>query len=216
MRLIYRMLAIMTLATAAGMAHSYLAPIRTTFGEPRPKPVEGPGQQQDGAQATGAGGSGEAGAQGGGEQPGETSGPAAAPDGEIDISALDPFIGVAEAHAVWETGFVKFETLPVFLDARFPEFYQEGHITGARRLMSHEITDGSGSATVSWLVTEQPDVIVIYCEGGDCDASKNLAQQLELLGFGPDRMHVLQPGYPAWAAAHPDLVTQGAEPGGGQ
>ena len=198
MKLIYRMLAIVALALGAGMAHSYLVPIRTTFGQQRPEQTPGEGDVQ-----------GDPGGQTGG-QPGETD-PGAA-QGEIDIGAMGPFISVAEAHAVWDAGFVKAELLPVFLDARYPEFYAEGHVTGARRLMSGDITGGGGGDTVRWLVEEQPDMVIIYCEGGDCDASKNLAEQLELLGFGPDRLHVMEAGYPAWAAAHPDLVTAGGDP----
>lgn len=201
MRFLYRSLAILALAMVAGLAHSWFVPIATGFGDGAregPTPPDAGDQQPDG------------GAQPDVPDPAETAPEAA----DIDIEALGDYITVPEAHAVWQAGFTQGKAFVAFLDARFPEFYQEGHVAGARRLMSHEIADGTGAAVVAWLHDHQPDIIVIYCEGGECDASRNLARQLELLGFSRDKLHVLQPGYPAWAEAHPDLVHAGQDHGG--
>jgi rhodanese-related sulfurtransferase len=238
LRFIYRTLAILALAIAAGLTHSWFVPVATSFGtgderrrrEPAPPPE--PGRTSDGEAA-----GGEAGESGVAPQPGQDEGvdeqqaapvtteqpdvspehtpPPAQPAGEeIDIDALGDFINVEEARAIWREGNEEFHAIVAFVDARFPDQYAFGHITGARRLLAHEFTDGTGADTLNWLLEQEPDIIVIYCEGGDCDASKNLARQLELnAGFAREQLHVLQPGYPAWADKYPDLTTKGDEPG---
>ncbi len=230
MRFLYRSLAILALAMVAGLAHSWFVPIATGFGDGARAgatlPDAGVQQPDGGAQPdvpdppdpeVSANPEGSAG--GTDPQAGEEASPPTPPEtgpeaADIDIKALGDYITVPEAHAVWQAGFTQGEAFVAFLDARFPEFYQVGHIAGARRLMSHEIADGTGAEVIAWLHDHQPDIIVIYCEGGECDASRNLARQLELLGFSRDKLHVLQPGYPGWVEAHPDLVHAGEDHGG--
>jgi rhodanese-related sulfurtransferase len=213
----YHTLTIVAMALLGGMAHSYFVSIKTRFGTSDDTRLaqQLPVGAQQGADT---------------EQPGPEhtppviiEGPTPTPTPAVpaqtqsappDLSALGPFISLEEAHAVWQAGFVEFTHFVAFLDARYPELYEQGHITGARRLMAGDLTQSAaGAPTVRWLTDEQPDIIVIYCEGGECDASKNLAEQLELLGFSPDRMHVLKAGYDAWATAHPALSHDGPQPG---
>lgn len=244
MRFIYRTLAIAALALAAGLTHAWFVPIATSFGGPDPRasqqrdsagqaetgegaqqpigdetpdPVEQPAEPEEGSGESETDlqinpGTGDAGAD---PQPQEA--PAAEPPDApepIDIDTLGDFIDVPEARAIWRAGNEDFTAFVAFLDARYPEQYAQGHITGARRLLAGEVTSGAGAETLNWLLQQEPDHIVIYCEGGECDASKNLARQLELSGsFTREQLHVLEPGYPAWAEQHPDLTTSGDEPG---
>jgi len=227
-RFIHRTLAICALAIGAGLTHSWFVPVTTSFGGPDLRggraavtpPDPGAGEQApDTGRAADPPDSGEGGA---GEPPIEQPDPGAQATQQpveqqpvdIDIGALGDFISVEEARAVWHAANVEFSAVAAFIDARFAEQYAEGHITTARRLMAHEVTDGTGRPVLDWLTDLQPDQIVIYCEGGECDASKNLARQLELLGFSREQLHVLEPGYPAWAETYPDLVTKGDQPGG--
>lgn len=242
MRFIYRTLAIVAMAIAAGLTHAWFVPLATSFGSSEPRAT----RERSGPAETGGEAEtppqppvdpetpdpvdeqpGEAAPDPGEADPVQTdpvqtdpadpppveTPPAAAPE-EIDIDALGDFIDVAEARAIWRAGHEDFTAFVAFLDARFPQQYAEGHVTGARRLMSHEVTDGSGAATLNWLLEQAPDYVVIYCEGGECDASKNLARQLELSGsFAREQLHVLEAGYPAWAEQYPNLTTSGNEPG---
>jgi 3-mercaptopyruvate sulfurtransferase SseA len=54
--------------------------------------------------------------------------------------------------------------------------------------------------------------IVVYCDGGDCEASHDMAIMLESAGYM--EVYVLHDGYPGWErAGHP--VEQGPPAGGG-
>jgi rhodanese-related sulfurtransferase len=237
-RFVYRTLSIVALAIAAGLTHSWFVPTATSFGgatdrgegqrrdrTPQPPP-EGAGGDPapTGAGADPTGGQqapdpgGESGGQadpGAGAQPDETPPPPPPPPPQdIDLGSLGDFITVEEAHAIWQEGHIEANAFVAFLDARYPEEYAKGHITTARRLMAGDITDGTGAETLNWLLELEPDFVVIYCEGGECDASKNLARQLERnTSLTREQLHVLEPGYPAWAETYPALITQGDEPG---
>lgn len=95
----------------------------------------------------------------------------------------------------------------VFLDARKPEEYQEGHIPGALNFFGNEI-----DAFLPQVMPQLPDKdreIVAYCHGGDCDLSLQVAQALIVQGYS--RVEIFQDGWPAWVkAAYP--VAKGAQP----
>ncbi len=84
-----------------------------------------------------------------------------------------------------------------FLDARHAAEYEAGHIQNAFQLAADELPTDRGQQIVGMLPMGQP--IVIYCGGGDCDASHNLANRLQQLGF--TGTHIFVDGYPAWAGA---------------
>ncbi len=99
-------------------------------------------------------------------------------------------ISVAQAHSLFELG------VP-FLDARHDEDFQKGHVQGATRVASDEYL-----ARVGEFVRFLPGPVVIYCSGGQCDASHNLAKLMLEAGF--TSIHIMTDGYPAWSAAgHP-------------
>jgi len=101
------------------------------------------------------------------------------------------YLNVPQAQALFEAG----ET--VFADARPLDQYEEGHIAGAEHLDPDAFTTGEDPDFVYIYPMDQR--IVIYCPGGDCDASDLVAIRLQDLGY--TSVHVLKPGYPGWVEA---------------
>ncbi len=98
-------------------------------------------------------------------------------------------IGTDAAFRLWD------ENLALFIDARPVEEYEAGHIPGAFNVPPSKI---SGiSALLDFM--GPGDRIVVYCEGGSCDASHLVAIRLEDLGI--TTVHIDVDGYPGWAAA---------------
>ena len=98
-------------------------------------------------------------------------------------------ITVEQAAALYESG-------ASFLDARLPAEFEAGHVEGAFFLTA-EMVGTSTPEVLEFL--SRADPVVIYCGGGDCESSHNLAIMLEPLGFA--RLHIMVDGYPAWAGA---------------
>ena len=87
----------------------------------------------------------------------------------------------------------------LFLDARDPAEYGAGHIPGAVRLTSPEAHTEPDRVKA---LPVQGRPIICYCEGGDCEASLDLARALIEAGYR--KVLVYMGGYPEWAAAgHP-------------
>ncbi len=84
-----------------------------------------------------------------------------------------------------------------FLDARKPEEYQAGHISGAHNLYSEEIDQYAPQ--VLPLLPDKKQDIVCYCHGGDCDMALRVAHFLVEQGYS--RVEVYQGGWPEWARA---------------
>ena len=84
----------------------------------------------------------------------------------------------------------------LFLDARDASEYEAGHIPGALRLtQSDALSEPEKLKTLP--VAGRP--IIAYCEGGECEASRELAQALLDSGFR--KVLVYTGGFPEWAAA---------------
>ena len=105
-------------------------------------------------------------------------------------SAQASFISLAEAKAHFDARDA------LFVDARGPEEYAEGHIPGAVNLMPDDFraTDPSISAR---LPKGRP--IVTYCDGPDCGKSSQLADRL--VGAGYSKVSIFVEGWPAWEQA---------------
>ncbi|HET9233760.1 MAG TPA: rhodanese-like domain-containing protein [Candidatus Eisenbacteria bacterium] len=84
----------------------------------------------------------------------------------------------------------------LILDARDPAEYAEGHIQGAASAPTDEKVGDIG-----WLeqTAKDPRPIIVYCGGGDCTLSIELAN--ELLRTGHRRVLVFEEGFPAWQGA---------------
>ncbi|MBS0191197.1 MAG: rhodanese-like domain-containing protein [Phycisphaerales bacterium] len=100
---------------------------------------------------------------------------------------LGLMIDAASAKKLFDEGVV-------FLDARIDEEFAAGHIPQAFHLNSATFGTPAGADAMQALDPSQR--IVIYCGGGECDASKNLA--LLLQGAGYKRTHIFEAGFPEW------------------
>lgn len=125
-----------------------------------------------------------------GEEP--VSGEAAA-SGEIGFE-----ISVAEGELIY--GLYESGEDVAFLDARLADEFEAGHVLGAYRLMAEELRDQAMTTPVIEFGAITPETrIVIYCGGGECEASHSLASYLQDFGF--NKLHVMTEGFPAWEAA---------------
>ena len=85
----------------------------------------------------------------------------------------------------------------VFVDAREPEYYQEGHIKGAWNIpffleLVFKLDSLQGK--------DAP--MVIYCSGDECGSSEDLAYELQAEGFS--NLLVFKGGWTAWnTSEHP-------------
>ena len=105
------------------------------------------------------------------------------------LDSLPTEIGTEIAFRLWD------ENLALFIDARPVEEYEAGHVPGAFNVPPSRI---SGiSALLDFM--GPGDRIVVYCEGGSCDASHLVAIRLEDLGI--TTVHIDVDGYPGWTAA---------------
>ena len=114
--------------------------------------------------------------------------------------AMIAVITPAQAFEYYEEGPAQ------FADARRLADYEESHIPGAVHLPFSAF--GSGYPKVlDELIPEVPTVV--YCEGGDCESSQLVAQQLLMLGFS--EIKLIGIGFPGWIeAGYP--TREGAEP----
>jgi rhodanese-related sulfurtransferase len=83
----------------------------------------------------------------------------------------------------------------LFLDARAPEEFTQGHIAGAKNLPWHGVEDHFFEATDE-IANDTP--IVTYCDGDACDLSSHLASFLIENGF--TNVRVLVNGWALWQA----------------
>ena len=83
-----------------------------------------------------------------------------------------------------------------WVDARPRDKFAAGHIEGALLLNEDEWKKLVPAFLDAW----DPDFpIVVYCDGGNCEASHRVAQRIrEELNIG--NVHVLKGGMPAWSA----------------
>ena len=83
-----------------------------------------------------------------------------------------------------------------WVDARPRDKYEAGHIEGAILLNEEEWSKLAPAFLDAW-DPDQP--VVVYCDGGSCEASHAVARRLrEDLKIGD--VHVLKGGLPAWPA----------------
>ncbi len=94
----------------------------------------------------------------------------------------------------------------LFVDARSAEEFAEEHIAGATNLPFDDVFKKPALAKS---LDPRGRPIVVYCGGGDCELSRNLA--FTLLDAGYHRVVVFTGGLPAWKTAG-EPVRTGAQP----
>ena len=114
---------------------------------------------------------------------------------EIEHDAVEPrllAITLDQALEFYQKG-------TVFVDAREPEYYQEGHIKGAWNIpffleLVFKLDSLQGK--------DAP--MVIYCSGDECGSSEDLAYELQAEGFS--NLFVFKGGWTAWNTnGHPTM-----------
>jgi rhodanese-related sulfurtransferase len=84
----------------------------------------------------------------------------------------------------------------LWVDARSREKYDRAHIPGAVLLNEDEWSTLLPAFIDAW----DPDVpVVVYCDGGSCDASHAIAERLREEIPQIQKLHVLKGGWSAWS-----------------
>jgi rhodanese-related sulfurtransferase len=84
----------------------------------------------------------------------------------------------------------------LFLDARSPDLYREGHIQGARNLPWESFDDFFDPVMKD---VPRDAFIVAYCDGEGCSLSEEVAK--DLLSIGYENVRVLFNGWTRWTEA---------------
>lgn len=118
----------------------------------------------------------------------------------LDAPVRDGHITLREASELWQFG-------AVFLDARHEHEFEEGHVQGAYWMAASRVGTAASLDILAALDPNEP--LVIYCTGGDCDASENTRNRVEALGLGFIDIRILGVGYEEWEAAGLPVTTDG-------
>ncbi len=124
--------------------------------------------------------------------------PLASPAVTAAATGKEGDITLAQARALYEQGVM-------FVDARSLAEFTAERVEGAVHLPLESLEGGSRPAALD--VLDPGAKVVIYCGGGDCHASHDVAIRLNALGFR--NCYVMTDGFPGWKAAGYE-VTGGA------
>lgn len=97
-------------------------------------------------------------------------------------------ITLDEAKALFDIG-------AMFVDSRSLDHFKQGHVENAIRIESSMFRMGD-PAELALIPREA--VVVVYCNGGHCDESENVAKYLSASGY--KTVYVLHDGFPGWKA----------------
>ncbi|MDX2132858.1 MAG: rhodanese-like domain-containing protein [Planctomycetota bacterium] len=177
--IIQRAFALGFVGVLAGAVHSVVTPVTLRPAPPAPPVLPNPPVTTNG------------------ERPADPATPAAgstpAAGAPTQPAPLGLDIDLASAAALFAAG-------APFIDARLANEYEAGHVEGAFWMPSEVFMNGAIPDALNFMDKAAP--VVVYCGGGQCDASHNVVVLLQQLGF--TRCHVMADGYPAWkAAGHP-------------
>jgi rhodanese-related sulfurtransferase len=84
----------------------------------------------------------------------------------------------------------------LFVDARPAAEFRAAHLAGAFHLPFEAFLAGR-PAVLDFLPTDFP--LIVYCGGGDCDASHQVERMLRTFGY--QQVEIFEPGWPAILAA---------------
>ena len=113
-------------------------------------------------------------------------------DALLDAPVPEGMLTLRQSRKLWEES-------AYFIDARHEDEYLDGHIMYASWLTA-TLFDTDSDRAFAVVESMPPDAtVVIYCVGGECDASKNVAARLQQIGFTD--LRVMGVGYEEWAVA---------------
>ncbi|MEL6740057.1 MAG: rhodanese-like domain-containing protein [Planctomycetota bacterium] len=113
-------------------------------------------------------------------------------------------IGLAEAATLFNQG-------AAFIDARTEREFAEGRIYGAFWMPAQRVFTEAGQNDLDFVDPSLP--VVVYCTGGECDASENTIARIRAAGYDWPDIRIMQPGYDDWLAA--GLPVETGSPGEG-
>lgn len=150
-----------------------------------------------------------------GTQPVETpSHPAPTPGGQLPPAGTEPTSDADPLDAPVNSGHITlreakrlFDEGAYFLDARHLEDFEAGHIEGAVSMPASRVLTRDGIDALDAIPPES--TVVVYCTGGDCDASENTVINIQASAYTL-KLVILGKGYDDWAAA--GLPTESGEP----
>lgn len=87
--------------------------------------------------------------------------------------------------------------LNLFVDARKPELYEEGHIPGAVRCDPYEPDDALNGIVARASGVER---VIVYCGGGDCEDSIFMCRELLDAAVPYDSIFLYPGGWTEWSA----------------
>jgi rhodanese-related sulfurtransferase len=194
---IVRALALVTLGTGAAFVDWGFRPLTLELTAPegsgQPATADGQRDTPDQDPGVGATDNGDIGASGT-EDVTPTVEPA-----PFDPFALGTEIGTDDAYELWLTGEV------AFIDARPQKDYVAGHIPYSYLVPAESIDHGRLGDMMEIAFVDPSWRVVVYCEGGSCDASHLVALTLQDMGF--TMIHIDIDGFPAWEAAGYEVET---------
>ncbi len=116
--------------------------------------------------------------------------------GPAVLRGLEAMITVEQAVEIYNLPYVDPEApLVFFLDARERDEYEKGHILDAYHVTPQSFfNDTLPEEMDQW---PKDSIIVVYCSGGDCDASHLVETRLRLEKQFT-RVYVMGDGYPGW------------------
>lgn len=132
--------------------------------------------------------------------PGESTveNPQATPDPAGDVALAQGFSFLSHEETVARFQDPRREAeLVIFVDARSPEHYREGHIPGAY-LFYHYRPEAYLPALLP--ACQLAEEIVVYCNGGNCEDSELAAASLQQLGIPAERLRIYREGITRWRA----------------
>lgn len=191
MMIITRMLALVGLGLLLGAADSWIRPVQLRLIPQGPAPAPAPAisPPSDGANPAPP-------------DPAQASAPKSDGAGTDAPAAgvLGLEITVAQAKSLFDQGVM-------FIDARHDEEFLAERVAGAINLTSSMF---DGDRPPEALAVLNPDLpLVIYCSGGDCDASHAVGIRLQQAGFS--QIHIMTDGLPGWKKQ--GLSVQSGPPG---
>ncbi|MCX6970803.1 MAG: rhodanese-like domain-containing protein [Verrucomicrobia bacterium] len=83
----------------------------------------------------------------------------------------------------------------LFVDARNPPFFEEGHIPRSINLPRDSIVQAGSIAALA----DKARPLVVYCSGEDCDDSRIVAKGLLAMGYS--KVSVYSGGWEEWSAS---------------
>ncbi len=96
----------------------------------------------------------------------------------------------------------------VLVDARAEDVYADGHIEGAIRCFHYELEVCFDRVVEAANGAEK---VIVYCNGGNCDDSLFMCQELELKGVATEAIYLFEGGWKEWVAQEMPFVTGSEE-----